>query len=94
MFEYWFCIIVRSASVSKLFPPEPDGTVLGGLAIAVAVVEFVGPVNVEFAVLDQSTWNFHTCTLLVKLPTEAKRFGVPVGGVPACRRALLGSSVK
>src|SRR6266480_7815218 len=46
MFVYWFCIISRMRSVSRLFPLL-DGTVVGARAHAVAVVESVGPRKVE-----------------------------------------------
>src|SRR5919201_4699910 len=57
-FVYWFCIISRYESVSMLLPPF-SGT-LEGPTLKVAIGTFVGPVNVEFAVFPQSTWNFHT----------------------------------
>src|SRR4051794_27469007 len=92
MFVYWFCIISRIASVSRSLPFF-DGTVSGGAAHVVAVVESVGPVKVEWAVFAQSTWNCQTRRGLVKPHTDAKRFGRPAGGAPAWTRALLGSSV-
>src|ERR671931_2042474 len=57
-FVYWFCIISRYDSVSMLLPPS-SGTVEGP-TLKVAIGTFVGPVNDEFAVFAQSTWNFHT----------------------------------
>src|SRR5919204_1811431 len=57
-FVYWFCIISRYESVSTLLPPL-SGT-LEGPTLKVAIGTFVGPVNVEFAVFPQSTWNFQT----------------------------------
>jgi hypothetical protein len=56
MFEYWFCAMARTASVSRLLPPW-DGTVFGGLAHWVAAVGMSGPVNVDVEILFQSTWN-------------------------------------
>jgi hypothetical protein len=38
--------------------PSFSGTVLGP-TLNVEIDEFVGPVNVEFAGVVQSTWNFH-----------------------------------
>jgi len=71
MFEYWFCIISRMASVSRALPLF-DGTVSGGAAQVLPVGESVGPVNVEFAVLAQSTWNAQTRTRSVQPHTDAK----------------------
>ena len=42
---------------------------------------FDGPVNVELAVLFQSTWNFQIRASLDDQMTEMK-FGRPAGGVP------------
>jgi hypothetical protein len=92
MFEYWFCIISRIANVSRALPLL-DGTVCGGAAHVEPVIESVGPVKVELAVFDQSTWNFHTRTRLVHPHTDAKRFGLPAGGVPVWTLALLGNIV-
>src|SRR4051794_28120384 len=58
MFVYWFCIIRRYDSVSRLLPSF-SGT-LPGPTLNVEMPTFVGPVNVELAVFDQSTWNFQT----------------------------------
>src|SRR4051794_6293175 len=91
MLEYWFCIIARGPSVSRS-QPSFSGTSDGGLAHEVEVVESVGPVNVEFAVFAQSTWNLKTRTRLVQPHTELNRFSRPAGGVPAWSRALLGRS--
>ena len=55
-FVYWFCIISRIASVSRLLPPC-DGTVLGGEAQLAGAIVMKGPVKVEAATLFQSTWN-------------------------------------
>src|SRR6266478_3775333 len=55
-FVYWFCIISRGATVSRLLPPC-DGTVDGGLAQLVGATVIKGPVNVEVEMLFQSTWN-------------------------------------
>src|SRR5215212_12216492 len=52
---YWFWTISRTPSASRSLP-FLDGTALGGLAHVVAVVESVGPLKVELAVFDQSTW--------------------------------------
>src|SRR5205814_1569211 len=93
MFAYWFCIISRVASVSRLLPPL-SATVPGALAQVLPVRTSVGPVNVELAVLFQSTWNFQTRTRSLALQTEAYKFSRPVGGVPTWARALLGRSVK
>src|SRR6266511_4367041 len=57
MFVYWFCIISRYDSVSRLLPSF-SGTVLGP-TLNVETPVFVGPVNVELPTLAQSTWNFH-----------------------------------
>src|SRR5919198_3992413 len=92
MFEYWFCTIKWMPSASRVLP-FLDGTSPGGEAHVETVIESVGPVNVELAVLAQSTWNFHTRTRFVQPHTEAKRFGLPAGGVPVCARALLGANV-
>src|SRR5438132_6790569 len=55
-FVYWFCIINRYESVSMLLPWS-SGTLLGpGLKVAIGTS--VGPLNAEFAVVVQSTWNF------------------------------------
>src|SRR3954449_10190635 len=70
-FEYWFCAIRRIARVSRLLPLL-DGTVFGGPAQTLPVKESVGPVNVEFAVLFQSTWNAQTRTRSVNIHTEVK----------------------
>jgi len=51
---YWFCAIVRTASVSRLFPPS-DGTVLGGAAQSAGAVAMSGPVRVEVEIAFQST---------------------------------------
>src|SRR6185369_2712018 len=53
-----------------------------------------GPVKVESAMLFQSTWNLYTVSAFTKSSVERKRFGLPAGGVPVCRRALLGRMVK
>src|SRR3954453_15660488 len=71
MFEYWFCAIRRIDKVSRLLPFF-DGTVSGGPAQTLPVEESVGPVNVEFAVLAQSTWNAQTRTRSVYPHTEVK----------------------
>src|SRR4051812_35780105 len=92
MFVYWFCIISRISSVSRLLPPL-DGTLAGGTAQVLGTSAWLGPVNVELAVLFQSTWNFHTSTVFRKHHTEVNRFGRPAGGAPVCCRALRGSSV-
>src|SRR5213083_3512204 len=57
-FVYWFCIISRYESVSRLLPWS-SGTLLGP-TLKVEMPTLVGPVNVELAVFDQSTWNFQT----------------------------------
>src|SRR6478672_6416419 len=54
MLVYWFCIISRIGRGSRSLPPC-DGTASGGLAHVLPVIESVGPVKVEFAVLFQST---------------------------------------
>jgi hypothetical protein len=53
-----------------------------------------GPVNVELPMLFQSTWNLYTVRALRKFQVDRKKAGRPAGGVPTCRRALLGVSVK
>src|SRR5881397_2634102 len=50
---YWFCIITRSRSVSRLFPSF--AATVAGAAAQVESVTFEGPVKVEFAALTQST---------------------------------------
>src|SRR3954447_18213828 len=57
MFVYWFCIITRYVSVSSALPSF-SGTLLGP-TLNVEIAVFVGPVNVEFDGVVQSTWNFH-----------------------------------
>src|SRR5215213_10672855 len=57
-FVYWFCIMSRYESVSRLLPVF-SGTV-DGPTLNVPDDAFVGPVNVEFAGFAQSTWNFQT----------------------------------
>src|SRR5919198_4527301 len=57
MFVYWFCIISRYESVSSWLPSF-SGTVEGP-TLNVETPVSVGPVNVEFAGVVQSTWNFH-----------------------------------
>ena len=54
MFVYWFCIIARKVSVSRVFPTS-SGTSPGPTAQVAPVDASVGPVNVELAVLFQST---------------------------------------
>ena len=68
-FVYWFCIMSRIGRVSRGWPSF-SGTVDGGDPQVVAVVESVGPVKVEFAVLAQSTWNFQTRTRSVQPQTD------------------------
>src|SRR5437588_190580 len=92
-FVYWFCAISLIASVSRLLP-FLDGTLSGGEAHVLPVIESDGPVNVELAVFAQSTWNFHTLTRSVWLQTDVNRSGLPAGGVPVWTRALLGSIEK
>src|SRR3954453_8122075 len=53
MCVYWFCIISRYESESRLFPWR-SGTVEGP-TLKVPIVALVGPVNVELAVFVQST---------------------------------------
>src|SRR3954467_13976286 len=70
----------RSASESSLFvvpdcgmhatPPHAGENA--------AVVRLVGPVIDVFAVVVQSTWNFHTCSAFV--PKLSRQFGRPAGG--------------
>src|SRR5215217_8334872 len=70
-FVYWFCTISRMPSASRSLP-FLDGTALGGLAHVVAVVESVGPLNVELAVFAQSTWKLQTRTRFVQPQTDVK----------------------
>src|SRR5919199_1702026 len=58
MFVYWFCIISRYVSVSRLLPCF-SGTSLGP-TLNVATPTFVGPVKVELAGEAQSTWKRQT----------------------------------
>src|SRR5919199_3922973 len=59
-FVYWFCIISRYASVSRLLPPF-SGTSEGPV-LKLATELLTGPVKLELAVFAQSTWNFQTRT--------------------------------
>src|ERR1041385_2133791 len=58
MFVYWFCIISRYDSVSRLLPSF-SGT-SPGPTLNVEMPAFVGPAKVEFDGVVQSTWNFQT----------------------------------
>ena len=71
MFVYWFCIIARYVSVSRLLPPCA-GTLHGRVGPVEPVRGAVGPVNVELATLAQSTWNFQTRIAFVTARSTAK----------------------
>src|SRR5262245_55046418 len=62
MLLYWFCIIARIASVSRLFPPS-DGTVaMFAFGQLVAASGVSGPVSVDCEMWSQSTWTLYTPT--------------------------------
>ncbi len=65
---YWFCIISRTARVSRLLPPD-DGTLLGGLAQLAGAIAMKGPVKLDVEMLVQLTWNLYTETALVNCHT-------------------------
>src|SRR3954471_23099115 len=56
-FEYWFCIIARICSTSRLLPPCDGAFATPWLGQLVAAMGTSGPVKVEAAGLVQSTWN-------------------------------------
>src|SRR5437763_9719146 len=57
MLLYWFCIIARIGSTSRLLPPDDGALPSCALGQLVAAAGVSGPVNVESANLSQSTWN-------------------------------------
>src|SRR5690242_5255473 len=89
---YWFCTMARIWRVSRLLPGV---AALPTLAFGQLepVPWTLGPVNVESEMLFQSTWNFQMVRALVNFQVEAKKLGVPGGGVPVCKRAFDGMSV-
>src|SRR5947207_11715216 len=57
-FVYWFCIISRYESVSRLLPLR--SATLDGPPLKFAIGTFIGPLRAELPVLAQSTWKFQT----------------------------------
>src|SRR5260221_9737413 len=57
MLVYWFCIIARIWTTSRLLPPSEGAFGTFAFGQLVAAMGISGPVNVEVEILSQSTWN-------------------------------------